>query len=395
MREVRLYLSRDKLSWLMYSSFFLSLLLVKPSRRPLLAVHYVHVDSPSLYGLYYRFLREEGLRDADEAVFRGVKALPCVVVDDQVVIEGRYVFARGALRLLKWYPFIDVLAFAASSALLVATVLGSTYAAVRLFPGAPGGLLAVLALLAASVAFAVAFYNVYVAALRGLVRVFLGALSVDPGRVGVPLDFEKPRGCGDVLAVEARALGLSANAFDAVDKARTSILLGRHDWLRCFLAAVDIALGRVKGPEELRRELEHSHELARSLKASLEKKVSSIGGWVCPSCGALNPPGNATCRACGSTRPIAGLEGLGPVHVDILRILYSMGGEATHGALLSRLGYEKPQVVDALRALFARKLISPALMQYEGRPVLGYRLTGEGAKVASVLAREASARRAL
>jgi hypothetical protein len=92
----------------MHSSFLLTLLNMKPQKRPRLSICYVNVASPRQYQTYASILREEGLENIEEAVSKGIRSLPSVSIDDLTVIEGRYLFVRGAEKVLRLYPFLDV-----------------------------------------------------------------------------------------------------------------------------------------------------------------------------------------------------------------------------------------------------------------------------------------------
>ncbi|NAZ25613.1 MAG: hypothetical protein GU357_07640, partial [Thermofilum sp.] len=109
----------------MHSSFVLALLNMKPQKRPRLSICYVNVASPRQYQTYASILREEGLENIEEAVSKGIRSLPSVAIDDLTVIEGRYLFVRGAKKVFRLYPFLDVFSFILTVGILVSAIFSA------------------------------------------------------------------------------------------------------------------------------------------------------------------------------------------------------------------------------------------------------------------------------
>ena len=389
MREVKLYLSKDFLSWAMHASFLLAQLSLKPSKRPRLTASYVNIGSPSLYKMYASLLREEGLQAIEEAVSRKVESLPSVAIDGTLAIRGRYVFARGAMRILKWYPWIDYAAFAATTLFLVGAVLGSLTLGSLLLGQAFKLFHAYLLFIFSSITLAIIFSNVYTALAKLLLRLLASTSTIPSTMIPTSLSLTPAQLCRRALVAEASLQSPSLETVEALEKARLEILLKRHDWLRCVVYgfAESIEKMRAAGGRDARllRELEFSLKLANAAKLSLEKRASSRGCWLCQKCGALNPPSEYRCRVCSAVRQeLAAFEGLSPLHIRILRIIAEHGGEAPHSVLISELGEDKPRVVEAVKFLYSRKLISPVLLTFEGRPAIGYKLSEEARKLASI-----------
>jgi hypothetical protein len=74
-------------------------------------------------------------------------------------------------------------------------------------------------------------------------------------------------------------------------------------------------------------------------------------------------------------------EELSPIQRRILSLIASHGGEVAHIFLVSELKEEKQQIVEALKSLYSRKLLSPVLLTFEGKPSIGYKLSEDARKL--------------
>lgn len=66
----------------------------------------------------------------------------------------------------------------------------------------------------------------------------------------------------------------------------------------------------------------------------------------------------------------------------LLKILHSMGGEADHRSLLALSGLSREEFVALMRSLASSRLVVPSIIYVDNRPMLGYKLTADGEKMA-------------
>ena len=386
MREVKLYLSKDFLSWAMHSSFLLTLLNMKPQKRPRLSICYVNVASPRQYQTYASILREEGLENIEEAVSRGIRSLPSVSIDDLTVIEGRYLFVRGAEKVLRLYPFLDVFSFILTVGILVGAIFSALLFSLYFLGQAIQVFYGYIIFILTSIVLAMLFTNIYTLIQKVLLKLITSGSSFASKEYSINIDVATTPLCKEALVVEPLAFGFIPENVESVDKIRVEILIKRHDWLRCVVDSLKNSIEKLEKErskyEKLLRELGYIIETASSLKSSTEKRATARGAWLCPSCGALNHPNTYKCRVCGSPRLLqVAREELSPIQRRILSLIASHGGDVAHIVLLSELKEEKQQIVDALKSLYSRKLLSPVLMTFEGKPSIGYKLSEDARKL--------------
>ena len=386
MREIKLYLSKDFLSWAMHSSFLLALLNMKPQKRPRLSICYVNVASPRQYQTYASILREEGLENIEEAVSRGIRSLPSVSIDDLMVIEGRYLFVRGAAKILRLYPFIDVFSFILTVGILVSAIFSALLFSLYFLGQAIQVFYGYIIFILTSIMLAMLFTNIYTHIQKVLLKLITSGSSFASKEYSINIDVATTPLCKEALAVEPLAFGFIPENVESVDKVRVEILVKRHDWLRCVVDSLKNFIEKLEKErskyEKLLRELSLTIETASSLKSSTEKRATARGAWLCPRCGALNHSNTYKCRVCGSPRLLqVAREELSPIQRRILSLIASHGGEVAHIVLVSELKEEKQQIVEALKSLYSRKLLSPVLLTFEGKPSIGYKLSEDARKL--------------
>jgi len=386
LREVKLYLSKDFLSWAMHSSFVLALLNMKPQKRPRLSICYVNVASPRQYQTYASILREEGLENIEEAVSKGIRGLPSVSIDDLTVIEGRYLFVRGAEKVLRVYPFLDVISFILTVGILVGAIFSALLFSLYFLGQAIQVFYGYIIFILTSIMLALFFTNIYMLIQKVLLKLITSGSSFASKELSINIDVATTPLCKEALAVEPLAFGFIPENVESIDKVRVEILIKRHDWLRCVVDSLKNSIEKLEKErskyEKLLRELGYTIETASSLKSSTEKRATARGAWLCPSCGALNHSNTYKCRVCGSPRLLqVAREELSPIQRRILSLIASHGGEVAHIVLVSELKEEKQQIVEALKSLYSRKLLSPVLLTFEGKPSIGYKLSEDARKL--------------
>lgn len=77
--------------------------------------------------------------------------------------------------------------------------------------------------------------------------------------------------------------------------------------------------------------------------------------------------------------------GISPEGITILRAIATMGGETDHESLFNFVNLPKELFSRAISELSGKRLIVPSLLYEGGKPLIGYKLTGDGEKILKTL----------
>jgi flagellar protein FlaI len=86
-----------------------------------------------------------------------------------------------------------------------------------------------------------------------------------------------------------------------------------------------------------------------------------------------------------ATPPPQPTAGITQVGISVLQAIATLGGETDHESLFNLVNLPKDLFSRAISELSGKRLIVPTLIYESGKPLIGYRLTGDGEKIAKTL----------